>query len=776
MADQELPFKISSGLKNIIGKDLITDDYIAVFELVKNSFDAYANKVDIIFEEDKIIIRDDGKGMDYDDIINKWLFVAYSAKKEGEEDIDLEEEKYKSYRDKIQSKRFFAGAKGIGRFSCDRLGRKLVLTTKKAYEDSNIEQIVVNWKDFEQDAKKEFVNIKVKYRKLEQNTKKLKSFKNGTILEITELNSFWDRNKKIELKHSLEKLITPFEESEKNPFKIFIEDNKEKEKDKIINNSRDSVNGEVKNFVFETLKLSTTQILTEIDEIGDFITISIKDRGTNIYKIRKQNNTNPQLKNIKFNLFFLNRSAKSNFTRLMGIEPVNFGSIYLYKNGVRISPYGNPGDDSFGIDRRHGQKYKGTLASRDLIGRIEILGENPNFIETSSRDVGFVKNDDYKSLINCFDKLCLTKLENYVTKIQWPISKITEDKDSRDTSIIEHNYKAKSILLNLLANEISDENTELEDIDTKFLNLRTQELLKSANEEEIENLKFIANKFEDKVFKKEIKNTEEEFRKIKELEKKLFEEEEKKKRIEEEKKRIEEELELEKEKNTYLRTSSRSLSEDAKGLVHNIKFTAKAINSNVDTLYEKIILGKAKNEEILRRLSVIKFNSEKALKISKLITRSNFKTQQNEQIIDVVSYIDQYISIYSDIYDKSQLNFSIEKNGVKYEKKVSILDISVILDDLISNSEKAGAKKIKLVISLKNEKQLIILFSDDGRGLNKKFLNNPDEIFELGVTTTDGSGIGLHLVRTALKQINGTVVFKGNNVLLKGATFELIIN
>ncbi len=63
-----LEFKVGSYLKNIIGKDLITDDYIAVFELVKNSYDAHAKNVEITFEDDKIIIADDGKGMSLDDL------------------------------------------------------------------------------------------------------------------------------------------------------------------------------------------------------------------------------------------------------------------------------------------------------------------------------------------------------------------------------------------------------------------------------------------------------------------------------------------------------------------------------------------------------------------------------------------------------------------------------------------------------------------------------------------------------------------------------------
>ncbi|MCG7878172.1 MAG: ATP-binding protein, partial [Candidatus Thiodiazotropha endolucinida] len=74
-----LHFKVSSYLKTIIGRDLITDDLVAVFELVKNAFDARATRVDLVFLEEKIYVIDNGKGMTLGDITNKWLFVAYSA-------------------------------------------------------------------------------------------------------------------------------------------------------------------------------------------------------------------------------------------------------------------------------------------------------------------------------------------------------------------------------------------------------------------------------------------------------------------------------------------------------------------------------------------------------------------------------------------------------------------------------------------------------------------------------------------------------------------------
>lgn len=79
--NSRLSFRVSAGLKNIIGRDLISDKYIAIFELVKNSYDAGAFKVDISFIKtddghNQIVISDNGCGMTYNDIVEKWLFVT----------------------------------------------------------------------------------------------------------------------------------------------------------------------------------------------------------------------------------------------------------------------------------------------------------------------------------------------------------------------------------------------------------------------------------------------------------------------------------------------------------------------------------------------------------------------------------------------------------------------------------------------------------------------------------------------------------------------------
>ena len=53
----KLQFKVSSALKDLVGKDLIRNENIAIFELVKNSYDANADNVEIEFHN----IQDVGK-------------------------------------------------------------------------------------------------------------------------------------------------------------------------------------------------------------------------------------------------------------------------------------------------------------------------------------------------------------------------------------------------------------------------------------------------------------------------------------------------------------------------------------------------------------------------------------------------------------------------------------------------------------------------------------------------------------------------------------------
>lgn len=448
--NESLKFRVSSGLKNIIGKDLISDKFIAVFELVKNSYDAGATKVTIKFDKDTtgnlvLSIADDGCGMTKEDIQNKWLFVAYSEKKKENRPVD-------TYVNKI--KRVSAGAKGVGRFSCDRLGKTLTLYTKSKSDDF-AHVVNVDWHDFEISDSREFETINIQYSATEKLPHNVIS---GTYLCISDLREEWDRKALLSLKQSLMKLINPDNNSGDLPFEIYLDvpsecEADQKERDKLQSDQeifvleRKVVNGRIRNDIFEKLNLKTVKIDVNISEDGKSISTQLTDRGEEVFNIVESNRKYPLLNNINFTLFFLNKGAKDSFKKQMGIIPKDYGSVFIYKNGFRINPFGNPGEDFFGIDARKAQGYKRFLGTREVIGRISITGDNSEFIETSSRDNGFIQTESVLSLSSFFVDKVLKVLEKYVVSI---IFWAEPRKDSSDNQIVTPAEALETALLKFL--------------------------------------------------------------------------------------------------------------------------------------------------------------------------------------------------------------------------------------------------------------------------------------------------------------------------------------
>lgn len=120
---------------------------------VKNSFDAGADTVHLYFGEDRIVVADNGSGMTYNDLTQKWLFVAYSSKRTERPGDD--------FRNVAADRRHFAGSKGIGRFSSDRLGKQVVVQSRAKGKDRNVHQLTVDWDRFENNDREHFDAVPV---------------------------------------------------------------------------------------------------------------------------------------------------------------------------------------------------------------------------------------------------------------------------------------------------------------------------------------------------------------------------------------------------------------------------------------------------------------------------------------------------------------------------------------------------------------------------------------------------------------------------------------
>ena len=845
---EQLHFKTNVQIKSIIGKDLINDDNIAILELVKNSFDADAKRVDISFcnlkhnddshveeysdKTSRLIIQDDGVGMGLADIRDKWLNIAYSEKKANNR----------------QYNRMMAGAKGVGRFSCDRLGKYLNLYSKKRGEEYVV--LRIDWEKFEIDNQAtEIQSIALDYEIISSSEllqRGFTPFEHGVILEIIKLRSNWVTysvdnwitDKLTNLKKYLEKLINPNQAFEKNDFGIYLN----ADEFKFENACKEEVDqfiGKIENTIFRKLDFKTTSIECTTLEDGKQILTTLKDKGETIYWIKENSDFYPAIKNFKVTLYFLNTYAKAFFTKQTGIRSVDYGSVFLFLNGFRIPPYGEEGDDWLKLEQRRAQGYARNISTRDLVGQIEILDTNNSFQIVSSRE-GLVKNDNYTLLtdrkIGVFYKV-LRRLERYVVNgLNWDsipeedrnkiaeiekkiiTGELTEEKlifqEDRKTkqrriyesihsiigaspkNVIEL-YINESLIESKIAEEKAIAEKEFEQLLADFENkkisgeLLAQILRKKATEsEELEKQlsafsKYTTNEATSKAiteiqaYKKTI---EEQTRIIELLQKQLEEKQKELDKIQENvnekisraikrQKEAEYERDIVKQTNTYLQ-STRTISEEEEAFTHIINVYAAEIGpafQNIDSIVETF---NNFPRELIEEIGVIRAFFDKIINTASLLTKANIKQLADQEIINLSDYIVEYITKCSEILFRGIKFKVINEDHVDYYAAYRLLDISVVLDNLISNAKKEQADTIQINI-FQEDGKYIIDFSDSGNGVQNQNLLK-EYMFDLGVTTRyGGSGIGLASVKKIVTDMEGRISFLGNNKYLKGATFRI---
>lgn len=867
MNKEKLHFKTNIQIKNIIGKDLINDDNIAILELVKNAFDADAKKVKVTFKNlkenddlaiekfsentSRIIIEDNGVGMNFTDIQNKWLNIAYSEKKENNH----------------QYNRMMAGAKGVGRFSCDRLGEYLNLYTKTSKDDEFL-KLSIDWKLFEiNDIKKEINEIILDYTFINKNEIDLLGFEisnHGVVLEIIKLRSkwvysatdkegyvLWDTEKFTNLKKYLEKLINPNQAFEKNDFGIFI-NAPEFEFENSLLESHQKFLGQVENTIFEKLDFQSTSIESSIIEDGKVILTELKDKGETIFWIKELNEYYPLIKNATITLYYLNPYAKAFFTKQTGIRSVDYGSIFLFINGFRVSPYGEVGNDWLGIDQRKAQGFARYIGLREFVGRIEILDDNNDFQIVSSRE-GIVRNENYKALTLREDNKSyffktLRRLERYVVDgLDWDsipeefknkiseiekriISGETKEEDLlfREEADIKRSRIYESIhsiigaradtVLELYINEelilekiqIEKENSEKEferilddfekhKIDIDSLNqilIRKAEQDKALEKELVSLNRFTMNEatshgiLQLQLYKNRNK---EQADIILELRKELEEAQIKQKKAEEESKKAidaansarneiakakrdaeqakaevqktKTELHETKSQNLFLKSVKSQDFDDIVNLMHLIGISTGTIQNYIKgTVYRLDNNIEISNKQLKDVFSNLNFELNKIYSISKFATKANFKVESKDSYLDLKSFIEEYLINISKPFLGSTIDFVVYDNNLKdFVTKFKPLEITIILDNLISNSKKAiSAKKIKQLsndfkgkIEVEFEsidaETLLLKFRDNGIGVPKEL---QEKIFEYGFTTTDGSGLGLTHLEEILEKMN----------------------
>ena len=202
----QIPFRIHPRVFASLGADLVTNDIVAVIELVKNSYDASATRVDVIFGNDEVAgpcldILDNGLGMDRATIENAWCVVATPYRREHPE----------TTRDDVT--RRVSGAKGLGRLSAARLGTQLEVLTKAT--DGPCWQLTVDWSQLSGEDSLDTCLVACS-----PFVGQAPFGDHGTRIRILNLNSVWDDERVGELHENVARLVSPF--SKIADFRIYL--------------------------------------------------------------------------------------------------------------------------------------------------------------------------------------------------------------------------------------------------------------------------------------------------------------------------------------------------------------------------------------------------------------------------------------------------------------------------------------------------------------------------------------------------------------------------
>ena len=384
--NKNVRFTVDAGIITRLGDELVGKRETAVAELIKNSYDADAAIVNVVFVNalgagGTLLIDDNGLGMNKEQLIDGFMRLSSA--------------------DKIHHpispvyKRTRAGRKGIGRFAAQRLGNMLTIITQTK-ESENALKVTIHWRDFESD----------KYLNTIENTieEVPKKKEHGTLLQIEDLKDSWSDSYVKKIYRSVSTLLQPYPLS------------------RTVRNDEDPG---FKTFFYRDFIDDDHRIVDEVSEITQFA-LAVMDT-----YVDKSGQAHWSMKSDKFNhhqesligrvpedetskmeyirgvrarvYYFIYEASLLSGQKRTEIKAIaeEQGGVRLYRKGFRVLPYGEKGDDWIGLDES--ARRRTIVAPHQNIsffGLVEVDSEGAEILEETSSREGLIQNQAYEELVD----------------------------------------------------------------------------------------------------------------------------------------------------------------------------------------------------------------------------------------------------------------------------------------------------------------------------------------------------------------------------------------
>lgn len=366
--------RFSTDILKRLGEELNPSLDKGVLELVKNAYDADATKCKIELQSTDVaggavLVKDNGDGMTVDDITNGWLVLGRSTK---------------TQRQKTRLGRIPAGSKGLGRLAALRMGKRALMTTCPRKEKTTEHGLLIDWEEFDTADLVDDVELSV------ETARRKKGTQSGTEIRIEELRTGFGRTVVKRLARELILLADPFG-ADPEGFRP-----------ELVAPEYEDLEALVSSRYFQDAEY---HLRAEIDKDGQASARIVDWKEQELYvashgdiavrRDKKAYKSPPAT----FDLWIFILNQKTFSTRRSSIGEVRewlseFGGVHFYYNGLRVSPYGNPGDDWLGMNLRRVRSPEERPGTNTSIGRVDVIDRRERLVQKTDRS-GFIEDESF---------------------------------------------------------------------------------------------------------------------------------------------------------------------------------------------------------------------------------------------------------------------------------------------------------------------------------------------------------------------------------------------
>lgn len=392
------PFRPRARVLQLLGDELIGSPRLAVFELVKNAYDADANEVvvrlDLAADGDAaIVVTDDGEGMSLDVLRSVWLVPG----------DDHRRRQRQGRRRSPRHHRLPLGEKGLGRFAVHKLGNRITLTTRALDCDECV--VDIDWNELIDKPFLDEAPVGIQVRPPEVFTEG----RTGTRIEVRELRPpAWTKREVRSLCSQITSICSPFEGT--GEFRAVLRVPGREEWIEDMSDFASILDGAMWRFRFrlDEARLDWTYEFRPVagfnleprtvPKTGESLQLpSTAAAGRFDRKIVADAATTQGIGPLSGEFYVFDRDREV-LRRVGNTRPTTDyldrnGGVRVYRDGIRVYNYGEPGDDWLGLDLRRVNVPTRRISRNIILGAVHLLLEASDGLREKTNREGFIEND-----------------------------------------------------------------------------------------------------------------------------------------------------------------------------------------------------------------------------------------------------------------------------------------------------------------------------------------------------------------------------------------------